>query len=148
MEQIGVEIAAIQKRLESHSEIAEKKNIKCRKCGVNNYFSSNQWRIRCICGAVITRNYSQTSGSGKIECKLCHDEGTLTYDAQYEDTLYRHSARCICSKGDKYAPLPLITDVDNVPGALVDKVNAVLFPGKQPDNKTNVVDLHSFRNGY
>lgn len=148
MEHVSVEMSAIQQRLESHSETADKKNIKCRRCGVNNYFSSSQWRIRCICGAVITRSSRQTPAANKIDCKLCHDEGTLTYDAQYEDTLYRYSVRCICQKGDKYAPLPLITDVDNVPGALMDKVNAVLFPSKKPDIETsNVVDFHAFKNG-
>ncbi len=128
MQNLAADISALQSRLESHKQQEpERKTIKCATCGTTSYFSPNQWRVNCLtCGTVITRS-AKGKTTGKINCTLCNDDGVICYNAQHEENIYPYMAKCICGAGDKFINLPLITDWDNVPGPLMDKVNENLF---------------------
>lgn len=122
MQQIAADLSAIQSRLEAQKQDDGAKDIKCGKCGVNNHFSPNQWRIRCICGQIITRSTKGREAVKGTHCRICDDTGVITYDAQYEEQVYTFAARCICAAGDKRTELAPVMYAENVPGWLMDRV--------------------------
>jgi ribosomal protein S27E len=136
MQPIAADIAAIQSRLEAHKEQKnESKVIQCRNpnCGVNNHFSPNQWRIRCICGAIITRSTKGTGQQDKpIYCKLCDGTGVLTYDAQYDENIYSFAARCTCVAGEKHTELVPVMQAENAPGWLIGEIRGDVEPVQGP----------------